>query len=34
MFILGEDEGLILKANEGFIDVDEKEVTTEKLDEY
>jgi len=27
VFILGEDEGLILKANEGFIDVDEKEVT-------
>lgn len=26
MFILGEDEGLILKANEAFIDVDEKEV--------
>ncbi|KAM7449562.1 hypothetical protein ABFA07_002693 [Porites harrisoni] len=25
VFILGEDEGLILKANEGFIDVDEKE---------
>ena len=27
VFILGEDEGLILKTNEGFIDVDEKEVT-------
>lgn len=26
VFILGEDEGLILKANEAFIDVDEKEV--------
>ena len=26
VFILGEDEGLILKANEAFLDVDEKEV--------
>ena len=26
MFILGEDEGVILKANEAFNDVDEKEV--------
>ena len=26
VFILGEDEGLILKANEAFVDVDEKEV--------
>lgn len=29
VFILGEDEGVILKANEAFIDVDEKEVTRE-----
>ena len=26
MFILGEDEGLILKCNEAFIDVDEDKV--------
>ena len=26
VFILGEDEGLILKANEAFLDVNEKEV--------
>lgn len=26
VFILGEDEGVILKANEAFYDVDEKEV--------
>jgi len=26
LFILGEDEGVILKANEAFHDVDEKEV--------
>lgn len=26
VFILGEDEGVILKANEAFNDVDEKEV--------
>jgi len=26
LFILGEDEGVILKANEAFNDVDEKEV--------
>ena len=26
VYILGEDEGLILKANEGFEDIDEKEV--------
>lgn len=26
VFILGEDEGLILKANEAFVEVDEKEV--------
>ena len=26
MFILGEDEGLILKANEAFVDVDDIEV--------
>lgn len=27
VFILGEDEGVILKANEAFNDVDEKEVS-------
>ena len=26
VFILGEDEGLILKANEAFVDVDDSEV--------
>ena len=26
VFILGEDEGLILKANEAFVDVDDIEV--------
>lgn len=31
VFILGEDEGLILKANEAFMDIDGKEVMFFKL---
>ena len=34
VFILGEDEGVILKANEAFNDVDEKEVNVSLVFKY